>query len=219
MRRCYARSRLLELELEDLEVASAADEHATSTRASRPVAAKPFRRPLPDHLPREVHTHMPEQDACPDCGGTLRELGADAAELLEYVRASFKIICHVQPKLSCADCERIVQAPAPSRPIDRGLAGPGLLAHALVSKYADHQPLYRQSEINARQGVDLDRSTQAGWVDACSDLLRPPVEAVRRHVLSASKLHADDTPVPVLAPGTGKTKTGRLWTYVRENRP
>ena len=209
----------LELELEDLEVASAAEEHATNTRASRPDAAKPFRRPLPDHLPREVHTHMPEQDACPDCGGRLRELGADAAEMLEYVRASFKVIRHVRPKLSCADCERIVQAPAPSRPIDRGLAGPGLLAHVLVSKYADHQPLYRQSEIYAREGVDLDRSTLAGWVGACSDLLGPLVEAVRRHVLSASKLHADDTPVPVLAPGTGKTKTGRLWTYVRDDRP
>jgi transposase len=112
-----------------------------------------------------------------------------------------------------------VQAPAPSRPIDRGLAGPGLLAHVLVSKYADHQPLYRQSEIYAREGVDLDRSTLAGWVGATSELLAPLVEAVRDHVMSASKLHADDTPVPVLAPGNGRTKTGRLWTYVRDDRP
>ena len=209
----------LELELEDLEASSAAEERTASTRASRPVAAKPFRRPLPEHLPREVHTHLPGHDACPDCGGKLRALGEDAAEMLEYVRASFKVIRHVRPKLSCADCERIVQAPAPSRPIDRGLAGPGLLAHVLVSKYADHQPLYRQSEIYAREGVDLDRSTLAGWVGASSDLLAPLVEAVRKHVLSASKLHADDTPVPVLAPGTGKTKTGRLWTYVRDDRP
>lgn len=209
----------LELELEELEASSAADEHGASTRASRPVAAKPFRRPLPDHLPREVHTHMPEQDACPDCGGSLRELGEDTAEMLEYVRASFKVIRHVRPKLSCVACERIVQAPAPSRPIDRGLAGPGLLAHVLVSKYADHQPLYRQSEIYAREGVDLDRSTLASWVGASSDLLAPLVDAVRKHVLSANKLHADDTPVPVLAPGTGKTKTGRLWTYVRDDRP
>jgi transposase len=208
----------LELELEDLETSSAAEEHATSTRASRPVPAKPFRRPLPEHLPREIHTHMPEQDACPDCGGTLRALGEDAAEMLEYVRASFKAIRHVRPKLSCVACERIVQAPAPSRPIDRGLAGPGLLAHVLVSKYADHQPLYRQSEIYAREGIDLDRSTLAGWVGAASDLLAPLVDAVRKHVLAASKLHADDTPVPVLAPGLGKTKTGRLWTYVRDDR-
>ena len=111
------------------------------------------------------------------------------------------------------------QAPALSRPIDRGLAGPGLLAHVLVSKYADHLPLYRQSEIYAREGVDLDRSTLAGWVGATSELLAPLVDAVRQHVLSASKLHADDTPVPVLAPGNGKTRTGRLWTYVRDDRP
>ncbi len=131
----------------------------------------------------------------------------------------WKVLRHVRPKLSCDACDRIVQAPAPSRPIDRGLAGPGLLAHVLVSKYADHQPLYRQSEIYAREGVDLDRSTLAGWVGATSELLTPLVEAVRDHVLAASKLHADDTPVPVLEPGNGKTKTGRLWTYVRDDRP
>jgi len=149
----------------------------------------------------------------------LRELGEDVAEMLEYVRASFKVLRHVRPKLSCDACDRIVQAPAPSRPIDRGLAAPGLLAHVLVSKYADHCPLYRQSEIYAREGVDLDCSTLAGWVGATSELLAPLVEAVRSHVLSASKLHADDTPVPVLAPGNGRTKTGRLWTYVRDDRP
>ena len=149
----------------------------------------------------------------------MRELGEDVAEMLEYVRASFKVLRHVRPKLSCDACDRIVQAPAPSRPIDRGLAAPGLLAHVLVSKYADHCPLYRQSEIYAREGVDLDCSTLAGWVGATSELLAPLVEAVRSHVLSASKLHADDTPVPVLAPGNGRTKTGRLWTYVRDDRP
>lgn len=209
----------LELQLEELQASSAAEEHRASARAKRPLAAKPFRRPLPEHLPREIHTHMPDHDACPGCGSKLRQLGEDAAEILEYVRASFKVIRHVRPKLSCVACDRIVQAPAPSRPIDRGLAGPGLLAHVLVSKYADHQPLYRQSEIYAREGVDLDRSTLAGWVGATSDLLTPLVEAVRKHVLAASKLHADDTPVPVLAPGTGKTKTGRLWSYVRDDRP
>jgi transposase len=208
----------LELQLEELQAASAIEERRAAS-SERPVAAKPFRRPLPEHLPREVHTHMPEQDACPDCGGRMRELGVDAAEMLEYVRACFKVIRHVRPKLSCDVCDRIVQAPAPSRPIDRGLAGPGLLAHVLVSKYADHTPLYRQSEIYAREGVDLDRSTLAGWVGAASELLAPLVEAIRVHVMSATKLHADDTPVPVLAPGNGKTKTGRLWTYVRDDRP
>lgn len=209
----------LELQLEELQAARAIEESRTVAPAERPVAAKPFRRPLPEHLPREVHTHMPCHEACPDCGGRLRELGEDVAEMLEYVRASFKVLRHIRPKLSCDACDRIVQAPAPSRPIDRGLAGPGLLAHVLVSKYADHMPLYRQSEIYAREGVDLDRSTLAGWVGATSELLAPLVEAVRSHVLSASKLHADDTPVPVLAPGNGRTRTGRLWTYVRDDRP
>jgi transposase len=209
----------LELQIEDLVVASAIEEAQAVVPKERPAPAKPFRRPLPEHLPREVHTHMPGHEACPDCGGRLRELGEDVAEMLEYVRSCFKVLRHVRPKLSCDACDRIVQAPAPSRPIDRGLAGPGLLAHVLVSKYADHQPLYRQSEIYAREGVDLDRSTLAGWVGATSELLTPLVDAVRDHVMAASKLHADDTPVPVLAPGNGRTKTGRLWTYVRDDRP
>jgi len=112
-----------------------------------------------------------------------------------------------------------VQAPAPTRPIERGLAGPGLLAHVLTAKFCDHLPLYRQSAIYAREGVDLDRSTLAKWVGESSELLAPLVEVLRRYVMAADKLHGDDTPVPVLAPGTGKTKTGRLWTYVRDDRP
>ncbi len=112
-----------------------------------------------------------------------------------------------------------MQAPAPSRPIDRGMAGPGLLAHVLTAKFADHLPLYRQSVIYAREGVELERSTLAKWVGESSALLAPLVEVLRRYVISADKLHGDDTPVPVLAPGTGKTKTGRLWTYVRDDRP
>ena len=139
--------------------------------------------------------------------------------MLEYLPASFKVIRHIRPRMCCAGCDRIVQAPAPSRPIDRGLAGPGLLAHVLTAKFCDHLPLYRQSEIYAREGVDLDRSTLAKWVGESSSLLAPLVEVLRRYVLSADKLHGDDTPVPVLAPGTGKTKTGRLWTYVRDDRP
>jgi len=209
----------LEFQIEDLEVATAVEEIQAIPDLQRPVRAKPFRRPLPEHLPREILTHMPGHESCPDCGGRLRELGEDVAEMLEYVRSSFKVLRHVRPKLSCDACDRIVQAPAPSQPIDRGLAGPGLLAPVLVSKYADHQPLYRQSEIYAREGVDLDRSTLAGWVGVTSELLAPLVDAVRDHVLSASKLHADDIPVPVLAPGNGKTKIGRLWTYVRDDRP
>jgi transposase len=197
----------LELQLEELGSADAIEEKRTALKMKQTVEARPFRRPLPEHLPREVHRHMPSQQECPDCGASMRELGADAAEMLEYVRASFKVIRHVRPKLCCEACDRIVQAPAPSRPIERGLAGPGLLAHVLVSKYADHMPLYRQSEIYAREGVDLDRSTLAGWVGATSELLAPLVEAVREHVLSATKLHADDTPVPVLAPVISDTNS------------
>ena len=180
---------------------------------------RPARRPLPEHLPREVVTHLPAHDCCPDCGGALRQFGEDVAEQLERIPATFKVIRHVRPKFACKQCERVVEAPAPARPIERGLAGPDLLAHVLVSKYADHCPLYRQSDIYAREGVDLDRSTLAGWVGATSELLTPLVDALRKHVLSAIKIHADDTPVPVLAPGNGKTKTGRLWTYVRDERP
>jgi transposase len=174
---------------------------------------------LPEHLPRQIHKHEPKETVCPDCGGQLRLLGEDISEMLEYRPARFQVIRHVRPKLSCNVCDRIVQAAAPTRPIARGLAGPGLLAHVLVSKYADHCPLYRQSEIYAREGVDLERSTLADWVGATSALLDPLVEALRRYVFDSSKLHADDTPVPVLAPGMGKTKTGRLWTYVRDDRP
>jgi transposase len=138
--------------------------------------------------------------------------------MLEYVPSRFKVIRHVRPKLSCASCEKIVQAPAPSRPIERGIPGPALLAHVLVSKYCDHLPLYRQSQIYAREGVELDRATLADWVGSAARLLDPLVESIEQHVMRATKLHADDTPVPVLSPGNGKTKTGRLWMYVRDDR-
>lgn len=207
----------LELKLEDLqaEEAEVAPDLPEISSAPRKKAA---RKPLPPHLPRDEKVYAPAADACPSCGGGLRHLGDDVAEQLEYVPASFRVIRHVRPKMACACCDVIVQAPAPSRPIERGIAGPGLLAHILVAKFADHLPLYRQSVIYARDGVDLDRGLLAGWVGAASALLRPLVEAIRRHVMAATKLHADDTPVPVLAPGNGKTKTARLWTYVRDDR-
>jgi transposase len=211
----------LELRLEDLEAKQAAGQAKSESGSASNllIASRPARRPLPEHLPRETHRHEPTERVCPDCGGQLHRLGEDISEMLEYVPARFKVIRHVRPKLSCSACDRIVEAPAPTRPIERGLAGPGLLAHVLVSKYADHLPLYRQSEIYAREGVDLERSTLADWVGASSALLDPLVDALRRYVFDCRKLHADDTPVPVLAPGTGKTKTGRLWTYVRDDRP
>ena len=146
-------------------------------------------------------------------------LGEDTSEMLEYVPASFRVVRHIRPKLACSRCDRIVQVAAPSRPIAQGLAGPGLLAHVLVAKYADHLPLYRQSEIGAREGMNLERSTLADWVGGASALLRPLVEALARETLGADKLHTDDTTVPVLAPGHGRTRTGRLWVYVRDDRP
>lgn len=210
----------LELGLEERETAEARDVSEIESPATDSISRqKPHRKPLPASLPREVITYTPGQDCCPACGGELEQFGEDVSEQLERIPATFKVIRHVRPKFSCARCERVVEAPAPSRPIERGLAGPGLLAHVLVSKYGDHQPLYRQAEMYAREGVELDRSTLAGWVGAASVLLAPLVDTLRDHVLAAEKIHADDTPVPVLAPGLGKTKTGRLWTYVRDERP
>ena len=211
----------LEFQLEELETEQAASEatqpgSSPATTRSRRRAA---RRPLLEDLPREVITHLPPQTCCPDCGGALRRFGEDVSEQLERIAATYKVIQHVRPKFACAACEHVVEAPAPARPIDHGLPGPGLLAHVLVSKFGDHLPLYRQSEIYAREGIDLSRSTLAGWVGAASELLAPLVDRIRSHVVAATKIHADDTPVPVLAPGNGKTKTARLWTYVRDDRP
>src|SRR5204862_6594656 len=208
----------LELRLEDLEV-NRAVQTETAAPASAIVRRKPARRPLPAELPRETETLEPKEKACPDCGGNLNKLGEDVAEMLEYVPEHFKVIRTVRPKLSCTRCDCIVQEPAPHRPIARGLAGPALLAHVLVAKYCDHLPLYRQSEIYERQGVELERSTLAGWVGGASRTMERLVDGLRRYVLSATKLHGDDIPVPVLAQGDGKTKTGRLWTYVRDDRP
>ncbi|MCK4154192.1 IS66 family transposase [Ralstonia pseudosolanacearum] len=208
----------LELRLEELE----ADEGAAPIEVPKTPRTAPEqapRKPLPEHLPREILTHWPESgETCTACGSPMKLLGEDVSEQLEYVPASFRVIRHVRPKLACTCCDHIAQAAAPSRPIERGLAGPGLLAHVLVSKFADHLPLYRQSVIYAREGVDLDRSLLAKWVGHTANLLQPLVDALRRHVMAATKLHADDTPVPVLAPGNGKTKTGRLWVYVRDDR-
>ena len=175
-------------------------------------------KPLPDTLPRDI-VEQPTACACPKCGGALRRLGEDATEILEYIPGSFRVTRHVRPKMSCRCCENITQAPVPSLPIERGLAGPGLLAHVLVGKFCDHLPLYRQVEIFARSGVDLDRSTLADWVGQTARLLRPLIEAVGAHVMSAGRVHADDTTVPVLSPGNGKTKTGRLWCYARDDQP
>jgi len=206
----------LELRLEELQVSS-----APVAPAAKPAAeekTQPVRRALPEHLPRERVVHEPACN-CPDCGAAMRKIGEDVSEVLEYVPERFKVIRHARPKLACPACQRIVQVEAPSRPIERSFAGPGLLAHILTAKYSDHLPLYRQAQIYAREGVELERSTMAEWVGGCFRLLEPLTEVVGRYVMAAGKLHADDTPVPVLDPGRGKTKTGRLWTYVRDDRP
>jgi len=203
---------------------------AVSPAASTAANDKSVDRSLPAHLPREPQMHRPDatsahHDAqgqpcgCGECGGRLREIGRDVSEQLEYVPGRFKVVRHVRPKLACGRCQRVFQAAAPSRPIARGLPGPALLAHVMVSKYCDHQPLYRLSGIFARDGVDLDRSTLCGWVDKGDALIDPLVAAVRRYVMANDKIHGDDTPVKVLAPGAGKTRTGRLWVYVRDDRP
>lgn len=214
----------LELTLEDMETEQAVD--LAIIEAAMPVAdlsAKPKRQPkrlpLPEHLPRKNVVHVaPDADGCSACGGDMGALGEDVTEVLEYVPARFHVVRHVRPKMACKKCDAISQAPAPALPIPRGRAGPKLLSHILVSKYADHLPLYRQSEIFAREGVALERSTLADWVGQVSWLLQPLVERIAKHVFASEKIHTDDIPVPVLAPGSGKTKTGRIWVYARDNR-
>jgi transposase len=208
----------LELIVEELETSLAASTVPTETCASSSPRTPPVRRPLPAALPRETVVHA-TACTCPDCGGALKQIGEDVAEQLEFIPEHFKVIRHVRPKFVCGKCSTLMQAAAPSRPIDRGMAGPGLLAHVAVSKYLDHLPLYRQSEIYARQGIDLERSTLADWIGGIARLVTPLAELIGRYVVAATKVHADDTPVPVLDPGRGKTKTGRLWVYVRDDRP
>lgn len=173
---------------------------------------------LPTHLPRRTVVHPPQPCACGSCDSDRREIGADVSEQLDYEPGSFHVLRHVRPKLACG-CGRISQAAAPPRPITRGLPGAGLLAHVAVSKFADHQPLYRQSQIHAREGVHLSRSTLCDWLAQAARLLTPLAEAVGRYVLQAAKIHGDDTPVRVLGGKGAAAKTGRLWVYVRDDRP
>jgi transposase len=216
----------LELQLADLE-----EDAAQAEAAARMAAAaardkitvpsferrRPARRPLPEHLPRERIVY-PVPATCPCCGGgTLRKIGEDVTETLELIPRQWKVIQHVREKLSCRACEAITQPPAPSHPIARGRAGPKLLAHVLFSKYGLHLPLNRQSATYAREGINLDVSTLADWVGAAAATLMPLVEVIQALVFAAQRIHADDTTVPVLA--KGKTRTGRLWTYVRDDRP
>jgi transposase len=215
----------LELQLADLEADAAQAETARQIASAATVEAmtvasierrRPARRPLADHLPRERIVYR-VAGVCPCCGGTLRRIGEDVTETLELIPRQWKVIQHVREKFSCRTCEAISQPPAPSHPIARGRAGPKLLAHILFSKYGLHLPLNRQSAVYAQEGIDLDVSTLADWVGAAAATLLPLVTEIRAHVFAAERIHADDTTVPVLA--KGKTRTGRLWTYVRDDRP
>jgi transposase len=209
----------LELTLEEEEIARACEVPAEQA-ASAPTGEKrrSKRRPLPDHLPRH-ETVLPPGDSCFSCGGRLKQLGQDVTEELEYIPGRFIVNRIVRPRMACACCETFHQADLPSRPIERGRPGPGLLAHVLVNKYADHLPLYRQSRIFGREGIDLDRSTLADWVGQSTRLLEPLADAIGRHVRDGQAIFADDTPVKLQAPGTGKTRTARLWAYARDESP
>jgi transposase len=189
-------------------------------RKKRCAKLRPGLRELPEHLPRRTVMHTPQGGCtCDACGGGLREIGQDVSEVLDYEPGSFHVVRHVRPKLACAGCSTIAQASAPSRPIERGMAGAGLLSHVLVGKYSDHTPLYRQCQIYAREGVELDRSTLADWVGQSARLLAPLAQAIGRYVLRAEKIHGDDTPIRVLGGRGQKARTGRLWVYVRDDRP
>ena len=218
----------LELMLEDLG-ASVSEQVDTQDKQDKqdkqdspdiPTNNKPKSKPrqkLPEHLPRETQRHDVDSH-CGCCGGALTEIAQDESEQLEYVPASFRVIKHVRPKYRCGCDDKIHQAPAPSRPIERGYAGPGLLAHIAIAKFCDHLPLYRQSAIYNREGVELSRSTLADWIGQICRLLRPLGNVLQHYVMQANKLHTDDTPVPVLQPGRKSTKQGRLWGYLRDDR-
>lgn len=208
----------LELMIEDLESTLAEPPAMPEPQSSTDKPKSPTRKAFPDHLPRETIEHGKRQ-SCEQCGNELSKIGDDVSEQLEFVPSSFRVVRHVRPKYSCKGCNTIVQTTAPSRPIPRSYAGPGLLAHVAVAKFCDHLPLYRQSQIYSREGVALERSTLADWVGQICHLLRPLNDALQTYVLDASKVHGDDTPVPVLQPGRKSTKLGRLWGYLRDDRP
>jgi len=211
----------LEMQLEELETAATEDEAAANAAPDKTTVrpftrAKPVRGPLPAHLPRE-RVVLPSPASCPCCGGKLAKLGETITETLESIPRTYKVIQTVREKFSCRTCETITQPPAPFHPIARGRAGPDLLATIMHGKFGEHQPLNRQSERFALEGIDLSVSTLADWVGACTSALSPLVALIAAHVLAAERIHGDDTTVPVLA--RGKTITGRLWVYVRDDLP
>ncbi len=207
------------LALEDL------DADLASVREKQPIIGdaenpkpKPKRKPLPDHLEREERLLDVDSETCSCCGGPLHPIGESVSEMLDWVPAQLRVLRIRRPKYACRICNTVVQVPAPERVIAGGLATPALLAQVLVSKYCDHTPLYRQSKIYARHGMELDRSTLAGWVGGACWWLDALHDRLATHIFASDHLFADDTPIPVLDPGRGRTKTGRLWVYVRDQR-
>lgn len=213
------------LALEDVEQtqAGAAAEEESKSAVARSEAARRRRRnrgALPAHLPRIEAIVDIDDKACPCCKGLLHRIGEDVSERLDIVPAQFRVLVTRRPKYACRACEEgVVQAPAPARLIEGGLPTEATIAHVLVSKYADHLPLYRQAQIYARQGINLDRSTLADWVGRAAWHLRPVHERLLEHIRASTKIFADETTAPVLDPGRGRTKTGQLWTYARDDRP
>ena len=229
----------LELALESLETARAAADPAPEPDAPEGGDA-PAENTAPDSVPPQLRRGKPRiaEDApretimldpgerCPDCGGVLRLVGEDIAEILDFIAAKLKVVEVHRPKKSCRDCERMVQTPAPPRPIPRGMASPALLAHILVAKYDDHLPLYRQGEIFARMGADIPRSTLIDWCGQAAGALRPLADLIRDVVTASDRIHADDTPIRVLDPRKKRieglergVKEGRIWVYVKDDRP
>jgi transposase len=212
--------------LEDLEADLARAEarrRALAASAGSDAAAaqdkQPHRGPLPADLPRDETVVPVPHDVCPDCGGALQDAGVTSSEMLDWVPASIRVARITRPKKACRCCGTLHQAPAPDRLLAGGLATPGLIAHVLVSRYCDHLPLYRQSQIFARHGLEISRSTLSGWVGAACWWLEALHDRLVAHVMSGDRVFADDTPLPVLDPGRGRTKTGRLWAYTRDDRP
>jgi transposase len=209
----------LELALEELEGEAAVADVVTTPSATVNDRPAPIRQ-LPDHLPRIERRIEPETGtcSCPDCGGALRPLAQASDEMLDVAPVQWRVIRTVRPNYTCRSCEKIVQAPAPVKAIARGKASFATLAHIVVNKFDHHLPLYRQTEMMAAQGIEIDRSTLAGWSGQAAALLDPIVSRIREEGLKAAKLHTDDTPVPMLVPGKGKTAQARLWTYVVDDR-
>ena len=216
-----AKSYELQKDIDDLElrIKNAASANTSENENEEVSKGKAKRQKLPPHLPREDVELNPEPQ-CPSCGGEeFKRIAEDISETLEYTPARFKVIRHIRPRCKCLQCNKIIQAYAPSKAIDKGNAGSGLLAHVMVAKYCDHLPLYRQNQIFEREDILISTSTLCDWISSCGILLVPLAQKIRNHIFSAEQIHGDDTVVKVLNPGMGKTKTGRIWTYVRDGRP